>query len=289
MRALFRKGQHAVLKTLCLALGLAISSVIIAEIYYEQTFDSHFPGADRTYQIMENFKTGDMKDMASAMATPGAWAPGLKQCAPIVEAYTRMTNLLGSSAQMRLDDLTVIKSSLSMVDSCFFDVFPQRIISGNPKEILSRKNCVMVSSELAKVIGGEVVGRRVTSDSRPGITLTICGVYEAFPWGSSLHGQSMLLSLNSISEFGWDGRDNWLGNEQYSSYLRLKKGHRMEELAPYARKALADNVDKSLLKKAGVEVGMDFERLNEVYTSDTYVKTMRWILSIVASSFFSHR
>lgn len=282
MSRLFRKGQHTVSKTLCLALGLAISSVIIAEIYYEQTFDTHFAGADRTYQIMERFKMGDMKEMASSMATPGAWAPAMKRYAPIVETYTRMTNLLGSSAQMRLDDQTAFKSSLSMVDSCFFDVFPQRIISGNPKEILSRKNCVMVSSELAKVIGGDVVGRRVTCDSRPGITLTICGVYEAFPWGSSLHGQSMLLSLNSIGEIGWDGRNNWLGNEQYSSYLRLKKGHKMEELAPYARKALADNVDKSLLKKAGVEMGMDFERLNEIYTSDSYIKTMKWILSIVA-------
>ncbi len=282
MSRLFRKGQHTLSKVVCLALGLAISSVIIAEIYYEQTFDSHFPGADRTYKIFENFKTGDMKEMASSISTPGGWAPGLKRQAPIVEAYTRITNLLGSSAQMRLDDQTAFTSSLSMVDSCFFDVFPQRIISGNPKEILSRKNCVMVSSELAKTLGGDVVGRRVTCDSAPGITLTICGVFEAFPWGSSLHGQSMLLSLNSIGEIGWDGRDNWLGNEQYGSYIRLAKGHKVEELPPYARKALADNVDKSLLKKAGVEVAMDFQLLNEVYTSDSYVKTMKWILSIVA-------
>lgn len=191
MKHLFRKGQHAVSKTLSLALGLAISAVIIAELYYEQTFDTHFPGANRTYQIKEKYTTGDMKDMASAMVTPGAWAPGLKQCAPMVEAYTRLIGLQGPSTQMRLDDMTVFKSSLSMVDSCSFDVFPQRIVSGNPKEILSRKNCVMVSSELAKIIGGDIAGRRVTEDSHPGITFIICGVYEAFPWGSSLHGQKL--------------------------------------------------------------------------------------------------
>lgn len=278
----FRKGQHTVSKIVCLALGLAISSVIIAEIYYEQTIDTHFPGAGRTYRILEKWKSGDMTDMQTASSTPGAWAPGIKKYAPMVEAATRLSNLQGSSSQMHLDDGTVITSSLSMVDSCFFDVFPQRILIGNPKEILSRKNCVMVSSELAKVIGGDVVGRRVTVDSRPGITLTICGVYEAFPWGNSLHGQSMLLSLNSIGEFGYDGRDNWVGNEQYRSYIRLAKGHKMEELLPYGRKAIADNIDKSLLKKVGVEVEMDFQLLNEVYTSDPYIKMMKWILSIVA-------
>lgn len=282
MVKMFRKGQHAVSKIVCLALGLAISSVIIAEIYFEQTFDSHFKGADRTYEVLEKWKTGDMKDMVSTESTPGAWAPGLKRYAPMVEAYTRLTGLQGSSTQMRLDDNTVFKSSLSMADSCFFDVFPQRILAGNPKEILSRENCVMVSSDLAKVIGGNVVGRRVTVDSRPDITLTICGVYEAFPWGSSLHGQSMLLSLNSIGEFGYDGRDNWLGNEQYRSYIRLASGHRPEELLSYARKAIADNVDKSLFQKAGVEVAMDFQLLNEVYTSAPYIKMMKWILSIVA-------
>lgn len=278
----FRKGQHTLSKIICLALGLAISSVIIAEIYYEQTFDTHFKGADRTYQILENWKSGDMKDMQTASSTPGAWAPGIKKFAPMVEAVTRLTGLQGSSSQIHLDDGTVITSSLSMADSCFFDVFPQRILIGNPKEILSRKNCVMVSSELAKVIGGNVVGRRVTFDSRPDITLTICGVYEAFPWGSSLHGQSMLLSLSSIGEFGYDGRDNWVGNEQYRSYIRLAKGHKPEELMPYAQKAIFSNIDKSLFQKAGVEVKMDFQLINKVYTSDPYVKMMKWILSIVA-------
>ena len=41
-----RRGQHNFVKILCLALGLAISSVIIAEIYFEQTYDTYFPGSD---------------------------------------------------------------------------------------------------------------------------------------------------------------------------------------------------------------------------------------------------
>lgn len=46
-----RRGQHNFVKILCLALGLAISSVIIAEIYFEQTYDTFFRGWERTYQI----------------------------------------------------------------------------------------------------------------------------------------------------------------------------------------------------------------------------------------------
>ena len=46
-----RRGQHNFVKILCLALGLAISSVIIAEIYFEQTYDTYFPSWERTYII----------------------------------------------------------------------------------------------------------------------------------------------------------------------------------------------------------------------------------------------
>lgn len=45
-----RRGQHNFVKILCLSLGLAISSVIIAEIYFEQTYDTYFKGWDRTYK-----------------------------------------------------------------------------------------------------------------------------------------------------------------------------------------------------------------------------------------------
>ena len=48
-----RRGQHNFVKILCLSLGLAISSVIIAEIYFEQTYDTYFPGWERTYLISE--------------------------------------------------------------------------------------------------------------------------------------------------------------------------------------------------------------------------------------------
>lgn len=56
---------------------------------------------------------------------------------------------------------------------------------------------VMVSSDVAKTIGGDVVGRHFTIDGAD-CTFTIGGVYEAFPWGSSWHGEGMLLSLCTL-------------------------------------------------------------------------------------------
>lgn len=279
---IFHKGRHTISKIVCLALGLAISSIIIAQLYFQQTFDTHFPGAGHTYQIMEKYKMGDMKESKTNGGTPGGWALGLKSYTPIVEAATRMTNLFGDITQMRLDDGNVITSRMTAADSCLFDVFPRRILAGNPKEVLSRPGMVMVSSDVARRIGGNVVGRRFTIDNVPGATFIIGGVFEAFPWGWGMHGEDMLLSLNSLKTTGYSGMDNWFGNDRYSSFIRLAKGHKPEELRHYARKALRDNVDKSILNNSGIELGMEFMTPNEVKNSNDYVKQMKWILGIVA-------
>ncbi len=288
IQGLPRRGQHNLAKILCLALGLAISSVIIAEIYYEQTFDTHFAGADRTYRVIEKFKIGDMADMQDCPNTPGAWAPGIKKYVPMVEAATRTTNQWGPDTQLRLQGLSKdgegnsVKARIDLADSCFFDVFPQRILMGNAKKVLSTKNSVMISSDLAETIGGNVVGRRFTLDDCPGITFTIGGVFEAFPWGSSLHGRDAFLAMKDISEFTYDGTDNWLGNDRYSSYIRLAKGHNISELRPYMTKMLNENIDQAALAKAGAKTDVDFMTLNEYYTSDSYIQMMKWILAIVA-------
>ncbi len=288
--SLAHRGQHNIAKILCLGLGLAISSVIIAEIFYEQTFDTYFPEANRTYYVVEKYKMGDMDDMKSVAQTPGAWAPAVKRYVPMVEAATRITGCWGGDTQLHLQarakdmegDGNAVKSSIQLADSCFFDVFPQRILAGDARKVLSTKNCVMVSSDLAKTIGGNVVGRRFTIDDCPGITFTIGGVFEAFPWGSSFHGSDAFLSLKSIGQFIFDGSENWVGNDRYQSFVRLAKGHDISELRPYMKKMLADNIDQAMLKKHGVQMDVDFQTLNSYYTSNSYVQMMKWILGIVA-------
>ena len=42
-------------KILCLTVGMSIGMILIAKIYYEETYDSFFPDADRIYMVCEIF------------------------------------------------------------------------------------------------------------------------------------------------------------------------------------------------------------------------------------------
>lgn len=275
-----RRGQHNFVKILCLALGLAISSVIIAEIYFEQTYDTYFPGWERTYQISEvGSNQGETMEFNK---TSGATAQGVKQYAPMVEAATS-TLYFYDGAQCKMEDQNIVSANIRMADSCFFDVFPQKILIGKAKQILSQPLSCLIDSETAAKIGGNVVGKHFTLSNYPGTTFTIYGVFEAFPWGSSFHGTQMILSMCSVPYvYSYDGRGQWVGNDSYGSYIRLAKGHDAKELKPYVNKMRQDHFPLKEMKNMGVELNYDFTVLSDVYTQDPYIKKMGWIMSIVA-------
>ena len=275
-----RRGQHNFVKILCLALGLAISSVIIAEIYFEQTYDTYFPSWERTYMISEvGSNHGETMEFTN---TSGATAQGVKQYAPMVEAATS-TLYFYDGAQCKMEDQNIVSANIRMADSCFFDVFPQKILIGKAKQILSQPLSCLIDSETAAKIGGNVVGKHFTLSNYPGTTFTIYGVFEAFPWGSSFHGTQMILSRCSVPYvYSYDGRDQWVGNDSYRSYIRLAKGHDAKELKPYVNKMRQDHFPLKEMKNMGIELNYDFTVLSDVYTQDPYVKKMGWIMGIIA-------
>ena len=275
-----RRGQHNFVKILCLALGLAISSVIIAEIYFEQTYDTYFPSWERTYMISEvGSNHGEILEFTN---TSGATAQGVKQYAPMVEAATS-TLYFYDGAQCKMEDQNIVSANIRMADSCFFDVFPQKILIGKAKQILSQPLSCLIDSETAAKIGGNVVGKHFTIPTYPGTTFTIYGVFEAFPWGSSFHGTQMILSMSSVPYvYSYDGRDQWVGNDCYASYIRLAKGHEAKELKPYVNKMREDHFPLKEMKNMGIELNYDFTVLSDVYTQDPYIKKMGWIMGIIA-------
>ena len=266
-----RRGRHNVAKILCLGFGLAIGAVLIAQVYFQE--------ADRTYQIYEEYTIDG--EHYEGEKTSGGVAQGVKSYCPQVEAATRSTQVLGD-ALFAVDNDRKISLNAYLADSCFFDVFPQKIGQGKAKETLSRPFYCLVSHEVAGRIGGNVVGRHLTCKEYPGLTFTIGGVFDDFPYNSSLHGTDLVIALGSIGKMMYDGSERWVGNDRYRSYVRLAQGKTPADLRPNIEKMLREKIPQKELKKAGVTMDYDLKLLNDIYTGDPYVKTMSRILLLLA-------
>ena len=47
LKNLTRRGQHNIIKILCLGIGFALASVLIAKLWYEHEYDTCYPDHDR--------------------------------------------------------------------------------------------------------------------------------------------------------------------------------------------------------------------------------------------------
>lgn len=142
-RSLFKKGRSNGIKILSLGVGLAVGLVLIAKIYFEQTYDDFYPAADRIYRIYGNYsmpgEEGGEPSLMLSGYTSGGVAPGLKTEIPAIEAATRFTvfNFSDKEDVFFTENEERRSGKFIMADSCFFDVLPRPMLIGNAKEVIA--------------------------------------------------------------------------------------------------------------------------------------------------------
>ena len=285
IKTLNKRGQHNWTKIVCLAIGLAAGVVLMGKVGFEQSWDSFFPTSSRIYVVYEDvIRNGEYVHYSQ---TAGAIAPGLKRYCPQVEAATRYTTFAYDMPIVTDDDKRV-RTNFALADSCFFDVFPFHVMAGNPKQVLSQLECCMIPLSLAEKLAGtdnplELVGKKVFYNKRGGWPLTVGGIYEDVPLNSVLHGMEVIVSMSTITELMYDGRDNWVGNDRYHAYVRLAEGIGPDDLKPQIEKMQRENLPEDMLKRAGVDLGFSVRPLRDYHKNDEGTRRMTWILSLLAA------
>ena len=279
IKTLNKRGQHNWTKILCIAVGLAVGVVLLGKVGFEQSWDDFFPTSNRICVVCEDIiRDGEYKHFPQ---TAGAIAPALKRYCPQVEAATRYTAFAGDMPIVTDDDKRV-RTNYALVDSCFFDVFPFRVLAGNAKKTLSQVDYCMIPRSLAEKLGGDIIGKKVWYNKRGGWALTVGGIYEDIPLNSKLHGMEVMVSMPTITKIMWDGRENWLGNDRYEGYIRLTDGISPDDLKPQIEKMKQENLPLDELKKAGVDMGFSLQPLIDYHSNDEGTRRMTWILSLLA-------
>ena len=278
VRSLGQKGRHNVMKITSLAIGLAIGLVLIAKVCYEQSFDTFYPDLDRIYRIYEVIPRDE--GLESWPKTAGGIAVRMREMMPEIESSTRFT-YIGDGTFTMTDSRKKLGGVWALTDSCWFDVLPRPILQGDPKEALSRPGYVMVSDEVAENIGGDVIGKTFTFDGNEKAVMTIGGVFKKIPDNASI-GADVLISMPSIKQFTWDGSMNMVGNDRYSSFVKLVPGADISQLKEQIPRFINTYLPVEKLKEAGVELQFDFQPITAERENDENIQSMIYMLSLIA-------
>ena len=268
------------IKILCLSVGLAVGFLLVAKIYFEQSYDSFFPDIERIYRITESTATnGEYKEH---QYTPGGSAPELQRHIPQIEKATRFTSLTNGDPVLKLEDGRKISvKNVTLADTCCFDVLKTQILEGDPHEVLDVEDHVMIPRSLAEKIGGDVIGQRLSVvDWGDSFKMTVGGVYEDYPLNST-RGNAVFLSMRTIGKFMWEGScDNLIGNDRYTSYVLLADGADPEEVSALMVEHLKTVIEEEAFTLH--DFRMWVRPMAGSYSKQDGVKTMSWMLGILA-------
>ena len=269
--------KETFVKSLSLGVGLAISIVLVAKICFELSYDRCYEDSERIFKIKTAYsQQGHASEFGQVS---GAVALGFKQYVPGVKSATRMTFIVDSE-RFTDEQGNILSGKMIIADSSWFDVFPTRILAGDPKSALGTSARAMVARSFAERLGGvqEAVGQLIENEELPGYKITVGGVFEDFPHQSSQR-YDILLSMESYPR---SSTENWLGNDRYRAYVRLEDGIDYKMLDPAIRLMQEKNQPLDELEKAGTELRYYLAPLAGEHSAESNVRNMLIILGIVA-------
>ena len=266
---------------MCLGVGFALSSVLIAKLCFESEYDTCYPDHDRIYRVSEKVQRGSDPE-AIYGNTPGGVAPLLKKHFAQIETATRI-NPCCDDEEMKIDTERRVKGNVYIVDSCFFKVFTTKIIEGDANETLAKPFYCLVSRTMAERMGGDVVGRKLECTTIPGLVMTVGAVYEDYPWNSTFHDYDVMLSMATQRSFSYDGQDNLMGNDRYRSFIKVTPGCH-PELGEFDA-TVKQLVDKLMaeLKKNNIDYALKFTPVSKYHYENSDSKQMYLVMLILAA------
>ena len=201
-----------------LAIGMAVSFMLLIYVYNEFSFDKNNVNADRLYKVMRNQPSNG--EIGTGDATPVPLAPAMKKDFPEIDQiarvnwpYDRLVNYKEKS----------LKLNVIAADASFFNIFTYKFIYGDPKTALSDLSSVVLTESAAKVVFGDgnPVGRVIKLDQQ--FPLKVSAVVADAPENSTFHFK-MLMNWDQISaEQNWIKTGGW-GNYSFMTYATLKPG-----------------------------------------------------------------
>lgn len=208
-----------------LSVGLACALLIFLWVNDELNVDKFHEHNSQLFQVMESQQhTGSIRVTNS---TPGLLAKALADEMPEVEYATTATPTFWFSGTTLSVDDNSIKADGKYTGKDFFTMFSYKLLQGDVSQVLSDKNSMVISDELAMKLFGttdNVVGKAI--EWQHSAQYRVSGIFEEPP-SSSSDQFDFVLPLEVLAEM-YPGLAMW-ENSGPDTFVFLREGTNVEE------------------------------------------------------------
>ena len=263
-----------------LAIGLAVSIMLILFVVNEFSFDRHFANHERIIRLLTVFEEDGSREYFPR--NPRQSYTEIPQQVPGIEAVVQIFDLRQTEVIHEQNRFQNVKTLLT--DPEFFQVFQMRFVEGTPQTALIAPNSAVLTRAYAEIMFGspqEAMNQVITYDFfGTSIEAVITGVVESLP--ANTHFQFDL--LGAIQSIPWL---NYL-NFEFHTYYLIQEGVSIETV-----RANIENVYRTMLQPfetIGIFAHGETEMLRNVYLRSKSASSLGatgsmgfiWILSGLA-------
>ena len=222
IRNLLKNKFYSLINITGLAVGLATCLLIWLYVTDELGYDRYNVNADRIYRANSEIRFGgNYLDLAVQVPQLG---PAMVHELPEVEQYARIQWY--GSFHVRKGNDNVLEGRVAYADSTLFSVFTLPMIDGNPVTALQEPRSLVMTARMANKYFGRTnaVGQvLLVNDSIP---YKITGVIRDIPTQSHFNFDFFV----PMRENANSRADNWLGDQNFATYLLLRPGTNVKKL-----------------------------------------------------------
>ena len=271
LRSLGKNKGFTAINLLGLALGLAITLLIVFYVVDELGYDRYNTKADRIYRINNDIKLGSSEN--SYAVSPAILASALTAEIPEIDKVVRFRQ--SGSPNIKKGNQIIHENNTVYADPSVFDVFTLPSLSGDLSAALKEPNTVVITETIAKKYFNtvSVVGKTMVFDDTHNFKIT--GVIKDVPKQSHFNFD-FFISMASLAE----SRDNsWLSNN-FQTYILLKNGADIKTVDKKLQQLIIEHLSPQLqttlhLSYADFNKGGNYFRLNTTPLTDIHLHSNR--------------
>ncbi|OEK01563.1 hypothetical protein BFP97_08535 [Roseivirga sp. 4D4] len=223
IRVLLRNKFYSFLNIFGLAIGLAVSIIIMLYVQSDYSYDKSHENWDQVYRIESKFYIPPKNDEFALTST--ALAETMQMEFPEILSFTRFQNT--GQVLFRIDDNNFYVDDVYLADSTTFDIFTHKFIQGDPKTALVEPNSLVLTESTAQRLFGDTnpLNELVKTDQN---TFTVKGIIEDVPDNVHLRFNGLISFTTATSgqpPLNAQQRSGALWNIALYSYVKLPKGY----------------------------------------------------------------
>lgn len=236
IRGALAHRSYALLNVLGLAVGLAVTLLVILYLKTELTYDSHVPQNDRVYRLTSQFYFD--REYHHFAPTGVGLGPLMMEESDDIETYVRIGSA-GKNVLLSRGDESYYEDLIFYADSNYFEIFPATFLEGDPNTALSQSNGMVLTQSLAQRIfkGEPAMGQWLRTNNN---RFMVTGIIEDLPQNAHVQFKALLPAFVSDMSREEVIRSLWAAST--FTYVKVKPEAGQEELFTAFRRVYATHM-----------------------------------------------